>query len=149
MPIKKSDFIYDIEKRVNEYRNRQSFRQLSADRKRIKIIKRISEDIGEGILTEPQVRVIAYLLGFSDKYYNKYIDGPSGISLTTYRKQIENKIPDDSMISLPNNDTRLRYRNNDIAYRIKGIKTAFVKLYKEGKLEFSSKRFRYSLDRIL
>lgn len=35
-------------------------------------------------------------------------------------------------------------------YRIKGIETAFVKLYKEGKLEFSSKSLiRYSLDRII
>src|SRR3989338_5506708 len=133
--VQNVDFDQNIEDRFIKYNSWLSPEQLAATLKRREITQRVSKQVEEEVLTQPQIRVIAYLLGFDDSQYTP-AHGPFGISSSKYKRQIEAKIPIDTVVDLSQYGARLKSYGN-IAFRRSGIEVAFRELDEKGILEFT------------
>lgn len=131
-----------IEERFMEYQSGKDVKEFEAQIRNRNIAKKVSAHIGEEVLTESQIRSVAFLLGFDDEL------GPCGISYTSYQKEIVSKIPVNAIVDLSHHGHLKLKPHRKIAYRRSGVEKAFEELTHEGRLEYTVERLSYALRKI-
>ena len=135
-----------LEERFIEYNSRVLPRHQRARTLSREISRRISQVVGEQVVTRYQIRGIAYLLGFQDPSYSEDTDGPSGVCAKTFHEKIEPLIPQDGRVDI---STLVRHpEKGEVIFKKTAVEQAFQELTKQQRLIYTLKRFQYALERV-
>ncbi|MBI2545378.1 MAG: hypothetical protein HYW22_02140 [Candidatus Aenigmarchaeota archaeon] len=130
----------DIDERLQEFNYNLSAEYFRAEINRKRACQKAAKELGEQVLTPPQINTLAYILGYS-RYLSPFAEVASEFRL------IERRIPPESCVDLTK-ITHLRSYGG-LGFRRSGIQAAFEQLGKEGKLHYTPERFDYAVSQLL
>ena len=137
----------ELEERYMVFNDRLSERKtFSAYTKHRRDVRRVREIGGQTVLTPPQIRTVAFLLGFDDGSYNPASDGPFGVSSSTYRRHIQPLIPPEAQLDLSQFGVNTRGYDN-VGYSLEGVEEALEQLGSKGKIQYTHARFLEAVQR--
>lgn len=118
-----------------------------------KLAREASEIIGEPVVLWLQSRNLAYVLGYDEPHGlpdepddEPYLD-ICGVSGKEFKDKILPLIPRNAHVYLPDLGIKARGKYKG-AYKVSGLKTAFEKLGKAGKMDYTKERFKEALKRV-